>query len=183
MPTQQPPQPTSRGLRSHHRSRPWGHDRPNQLTGPWPGKSWLVLISPALALGALPGPPMLADSTSAQIRLPYALPHRTHQKRQDRSKALGELAKHRRPRPVTPHPQASHHQPRLPRKPTGNALTWEWTQQVSNLRPIACKVRPDCRGQSLTWDSATGASARIGPRRVPLWSVMVVSAQLPPQQG
>ena len=73
MPAQQPPQLTSRGLRSHHCSRhDPGHDRPNQLTGPWSGKSWLVLISPALPLGALPGPPMLADSTSAQIRLPYA---------------------------------------------------------------------------------------------------------------
>jgi hypothetical protein len=92
-------------LRSHHRSRhDPGHDRPNQLTGPWPGK---VLAGPDLTSAGTRRSAWPTDAGRQQLsanRLPYALPHRTHQRRQDRSRAMGELAKRRRPRPVTPHP-------------------------------------------------------------------------------
>ena len=40
-----------------------------------------------------------------------------------------------------------------------------------------CKIRPGCRGQSLTRSCATDASAGIGPRRIPLGSVLVVSTR------
>ena len=45
-------------------------------------------------------------------------------------------------------------------------------------RPSACKIRPEFRLSSLTWDGALRASAGIGSCRVPLWSALVVSTDL-----
>jgi hypothetical protein len=50
-----------------------------------------------------------------------------------------------------------------------------WACPVRRSRSSACKIRPDCRPPSLTWAWAIDASARIGSRRVPLWSALVVS--------
>jgi hypothetical protein len=40
---------------------------------------------------------------------------------------------------------------------------------------LACKVGPQCRIRSLTWVCSHGASAGIGPRRILLWSSLMVS--------
>jgi hypothetical protein len=42
-------------------------------------------------------------------------------------------------------------------------------------RPLICKIRLVCRMPSLTWLTAASTSAGIGPRRILLWSGLVVS--------